>query len=58
MLIMMHGMQNKQIGNVTKGLKEKICKYFALVAFFSSFVEFFGDEFPSFVVLSALEYME
>ena len=58
MTVMMYGMQNKQIGNETKGLKEKLSKYFALVAFFSSFVEIFGDKFPYFVVLSSLGYTE
>ena len=36
-----------------KGLKEKLNEYFALVAFFSSFVEFCMDEVPLFVVLSS-----
>ena len=37
-----------------KGLQEKLSEYFALVAFFSSFLEFFLDEVHYFVVLSFL----
>ena len=43
---------------IKKGLQEKFVKYLTLVAFFSSFMEFFLDEVLLFLFSLFLAYME
>ena len=58
MAITMHDMQKKYIRNETKGLKEKLSEYLHWLPSSLHLWSAFGNEFPSFVVLSSLASME